>query len=122
MARRPPPAVRQRETICRSHDRLVHQVDGFSRRLTAAITLIEHGRLFPGTTKAAVRQWRRLAVTSAVYRSASSPCGIEECCGPGPRATLETVLRRLPAWAQPEFQYRTPQQVHDEYLEQQSAA
>jgi hypothetical protein len=95
--------VRQRETICRSHDRLVHQVDGFSRRLTAAITLIEHGRLFPGTTKAAVRQWRRLAVTSAVYRSASSPCGIGECCGPGPRATLETVLRRLPTWAQPEF-------------------
>ena len=24
-------------------------------------------------------------------------------CGPGPRSTLETVLRRLPAWAQPEF-------------------
>ena len=104
MARRPPAAVRQRETICRSHDRAVHQVDGLSRGVTAVIAVIEHGQIVPGSTKAALRRWRRLAVNAAVYRPASSLCGIEECCGPGPRAILETVLRRLPAWARPQFQ------------------
>jgi hypothetical protein len=95
--------VRQREVICRSHDRAIHQVDGLSCGVTAAITVIEHGHLLPGSTRSALSRWRRLAVNAAVYRPASETCGIEECCGPGPRAVLETVLRRLPAWGRPEF-------------------
>lgn len=103
MARRPPSAVRQREATCRSHDRAVHQVGGLSGGVTAAITVIEHGHLVPGSTRAAFGQWRRLAVNAAVCRPASNSCGIEDCCGPGPRAVLETVLYRLPGWARPEF-------------------
>ena len=78
-------------------------MDGLSRGVTAAVTVIEHGYLLPGSTRSALWRWRRLAVNAAVYRPASEPCGIEECCGPGPRAVLETVLGRLPAWARPEF-------------------
>jgi hypothetical protein len=95
--------VRQREAICRSHDRAVHQVGGLSSGVTAAITVIEYDQLVPGSTKTALRQWRRFAVTSAVYRPASNLCGIQECCGLSPRAILETALHRLPEWSRPEF-------------------
>lgn len=103
MARRPPSAVRQREAICLSHDRAARQVDGLSGGVTAAITVTGHGQLVPGSTRAAFWQWRRLAVNAAIYRPASNSCGPGECCGPGPRAVLETVLHRLPGWARPQF-------------------
>jgi hypothetical protein len=101
MARRPPSVVRQCEVICRSHNRSVHQVDGLSRGVIAAITVVEHGPLRPGATSCALRRWRA-APDFAVRPAAWRACCLDECCS-DPRAIMEAALRLLPDRARQEF-------------------
>jgi hypothetical protein len=101
MGRRAPNLVRREETICRTHDRSVHQVPGLSPGVIAAITVVEHGLLEPGDVARELRRWDMLARRGGVYRPGSDPCGIPQCCGPGPRGALAQAIQYLPGRAKP---------------------
>lgn len=64
-----------------------------------AITAAEHGPLVPGFMSQQLRRWEQLAQRGRVYRPASNPCGVPECCGLGPRGNLEMAIGCLPARA-----------------------
>jgi hypothetical protein len=101
MGRRPPGVVRHAETVCRSHERAAHCVHGLSAGVIAAVTVLEHGRLQPGDVARALRRWEAAARRGEVYRPGSEPCGVAECCGPGPRDVLEEAIRGLPRRSRP---------------------
>jgi hypothetical protein len=67
----------------------------------AAVTVLEHGRLQPGDVARALRQWEAAALRGEVHRPGSEPCGVAECCGPGPRDVLVEAIRGLPRRARP---------------------
>ena len=69
--------------------------------VNAAITAVEHGALEPGEIASAFRSWESIARQGRVWRAASNPCGIPQCCGPGPRGDLEQAIRMLPRRAKP---------------------
>lgn len=91
--------VRREETICRSHERALHRVRGLSPGEIAALTVVEHGQLEPGDVGRGLRRWEALARRGWVYRPGSDPCGIPQCCGPGPRGVLEQAIGYL--WTSP---------------------
>jgi hypothetical protein len=93
--------VRREETVCRTHERAVHLVPGLSPGTNAAIVIVEHGLLSPGRVARDLRRWQELARRGAVWRPGSEPCGIWDCCGPGPRGMLEMAIRYLPRPAKP---------------------
>lgn len=101
MGRRAPKVVRGAETICRTHDRAVHRVTGLSPGVIAAITVVEHELLEPGAVARELRRWETMARAGSVHRPGSHPCGVPECCGPGPRGALEEAIRYLPRRAKP---------------------
>lgn len=117
MGRRAPEVVRRAETICRTHDRAVHRVPGLSRGGIAAVTVVEHGQLEPGDVGRELRRWQALARRGWVYRPGSDPCGIPQCCGPGPRGVLQQAIRYLPQRAKPGLR-RVVRQVDEVYLRQ----
>jgi hypothetical protein len=101
VGRRSPGVVRREETICRTHERAVHCVPGLGPGVIAAIMIVEHGPLEPGSVSRELRRWEQLAQRGRVYRPASNPCGEAACCGPGPRGFLEQAIGCLPARARP---------------------
>ena len=107
--------VRREEAICRTHEPAVHYVPGLSPGVIAAITVVEHGPLVPGFVAGQLRRWEELARRGAVWRPGSNPCGIWECCGPGPRSCLEEAIRYLPQRAKPGLS-RVVGRVDEAYL------
>jgi len=81
----------------------------------AAVTVVEHGRLEPGDVARQLRRWDELARRGWVYRPGSDPCGITQCCGPGPRGILEQAIAYLPRRAKPGLR-RVVAQVDEVYL------
>jgi hypothetical protein len=69
--------------------------------VNAAITIAEHRPLVPGQIAEAYKAWETTAGRGRVYRPASNPCGIPQCCGPGPRGILEQAIRSLSRRAKP---------------------
>jgi hypothetical protein len=96
VGRRAPNVVRREETICRSHERALHRVRGLSPGEIAALTVVEHGQLEPGDVGRELRRWEALAGRGW---PGSDPCGIPQCCGPGPRGVLEQAIGYL--WTSP---------------------
>jgi hypothetical protein len=109
--------VRREETICRSHERALHRVRGLCPGEIAALTVVEHGQLEPGDVGRELRRWEALARRGWVYRPGSDPCGIPQCCGPGPRGVLEQAIGYLPRRAKPGLR-RVVRQVDEVYLRQ----
>jgi len=81
----------------------------------AAITVVEHGPLEPGFVARELCRWEDLARRGAVWRPASNPCGVRECCGPGPRGFLEEAMGYLPRRAKPGLR-RVVGRVDEVYL------
>lgn len=71
----------------------------------------------PGEVDRALRLWEALARRGWVYRPGSDPCGISQCCGPGPRGVLELAIGYLPRRAKPGLR-RVVRQVDEVYLRQ----
>jgi hypothetical protein len=115
VGRRVPKAVRREETLCRTHERTVHYVRGLSPGVIAAIVAVEHGPLEPGDVAYELLRWEALARRGEVYRPGSDPCGVPQCCGPGPRSALERAIRYLPRRAKPGLR-RVVSQVDEVYL------
>lgn len=107
--------VRRAETVCWTHEQAVHHVAGLSLGVVAAIISLEHGPLEPGDVARALRDWESLARRGLVYRPGSNPCGIPQCCGPGPRGVLEEAIRYLPRRAKPGLR-RVVRQIDELYL------
>ncbi len=115
VGRRAPKVVRRQETVCWTHERAAHHVPGLGPGVIAAITVVEHGRLEPGDVARALLRWEASAGRGGVYRPGSNPCGVDQCCGPGPRGELEEAIRCLPRRAKPGLR-RVVERVDEVYL------
>ena len=74
--------------------------------VNVAITIAEHGPLVPGQIAEAYKAWEAMARRGRVYRPASDPCGIPQCCGslPDPLADPDapwSERRRPIGWLPP---------------------
>ena len=107
--------VRREEAICWTHERAIHYVPGLSPGVVAAITVIEHGPLEPGFVARELGYWEGLAQDGRVWRPSSNPCGVDRCCGPGPRGFLAQAIGYLPERAKPGLR-RAVRRVDEVYL------
>ena len=100
MPRRRPAAVRFDQEVARALTAgPVERLPGLSPRGQRILDRLEVDRRWPGSTAAALRNYRRF-LTDPAHRlwDDSYGCGIDECCPQPPelRAWLELVVRHLP--------------------------